>query len=226
VSHGETSWSKKRQGIVAQEQIFFIFFSLRARKTRRTFLQKGNIILISRQRRCAVLYSKTARYSLQAMLFIAANHTGKNLLVRDIAKQLELPASFLSKILQTLSRFGFLTSIKGPRGGFALSEKGAAANIAQIVEISEGPIDFDMCLAGFVPCDETNPCPMHNQWKRIREDIRDLVTKKSIMKLAAEMPNKYRGLLLGEMPEKAKAARGRKPAARPVAKKKPAKKKH
>jgi Rrf2 family protein len=145
---------------------------------------------------CDVLYMKTARYSLQAMLFIAANQSGQNLLVRDIAKHLNLPASFLSKILQTLSRFGFLTSIKGPRGGFALSERGAAATIAQIVEVTEGPIDFDECLAGFPWCSDEQPCPLHNEWVRIREDIRNLVTKKTIAKLALDMPARYRGVLV------------------------------
>lgn len=173
-----------------------------------------------------MLYLKTARYSLQAMLFIAANQSGQNLLVRDIAKQLNLPASFLSKILQTLSRFGFLTSIKGPRGGFALSEKGAAATISQIVEVTEGPIDFEMCLAGFPWCSDKEPCPMHNQWVRIREDIRDLVTKKSILKLSQDMPARYRGILPGVLPDKAGArAKSRKGAPAIPARKKPAGKK-
>ena len=143
-----------------------------------------------------MLYSKTAQYSIQAMLFIAANYTEKNILVRDIAKDLKLPASFLSKILQTLSRFGFLNSVKGPRGGFSISEKGANASIAQIVEVIDGPMDFDMCIAGFSPCNSEHACPLHDDWKLIREDIKDLVTKKNLMKLSIEMPNKYKTIIL------------------------------
>lgn len=155
-----------------------------------------------------MLYSKTAQYSIQAMLFITANHTKDNILVRDIAKELKLPASFLSKILQTLSRFGFLNSVKGPRGGFSISEKGANASIAQIVEIIDGPMDFDMCIAGFTPCDEQNACPMHHTWKRIREEIKDLVSQRPLLKLSEEMPEKYKPILLRQMAEagKAKAA--------------------
>ena len=173
-----------------------------------------------------VLYSKTAQYSILSMLFIAANQTNANILVRDIAKELSLPASFLSKILQSLSRYGFLNSVKGPRGGFSLSERGAAATIQQLVEVVDGPMDFDMCIAGFSPCTSENACPLHDQWKRVREDIRDVVGKKSITKLAVDLPAKYKTLLLGTaVPEKTKGGRPKK--AKPVAKAKalPAKKK-
>lgn len=159
-----------------------------------------------------MLYSKTAQYSIQSMLFIAANYSDSNILVRDVAHELGLPASFLSKILQTLSRYGFLNSVKGPRGGFSLSEKGAESTIAQLVEVIDGPMDFDMCIAGFVPCDSENACPLHESWKRIREDVRELVNRKSILTLAHEMPHKYRGMLGINAP--AKAAPKAKPAAR------------
>ncbi|MBL0175536.1 MAG: Rrf2 family transcriptional regulator [Ignavibacteria bacterium] len=170
-----------------------------------------------------MLYQKTAQYSIQSMLFIAANQTESNILVRDIARELDLPASFLSKILQSLSRYGFLNSVKGPRGGFSLSEKGAASTIQQLVEVIEGPMDFDMCIAGFNPCNAENACPLHDSWKRIREDIRDLVGKKSIMKLAHDLPAKYKPMILGTAAaEKPKAGRQKKaaPKAKPVAKKK------
>ncbi|MDH7514802.1 MAG: Rrf2 family transcriptional regulator [Bacteroidota bacterium] len=152
-----------------------------------------------------MLYSKTARYSIQSMMFIAANNTGKNILVRDVAVSLGLPPSFLSKILQTLSRYGFLNSVKGPHGGFSLSDKGAAATLLQIIEIIDGPMDFDMCIMGSTACDEKNPCPLHNPWKRIREDIRLLLSKRTILKLATEMSDKYKPILLaGDMPAAAK----------------------
>lgn len=173
-----------------------------------------------------MLYSKTAQYSIQSMLFIAANNSDQNILVRDVAKELGLPSSFLSKILQTLSRYGFLNSVKGPKGGFSLSEKGAGSSIAELVAVVDGPMNFDMCLAGFSPCSEENACPFHEEWKRIREEIRELVNSKSIFELAKEMPIRYRTLLTGaveEAPAKKKAAK--KAPAKKATKKAAAKKK-
>jgi Rrf2 family protein len=160
------------------------------------------------------------------MLFIAANNSEQNILVRDVAKELGLPSSFLSKILQTLSRYGFLNSVKGPKGGFSLSEKGAASSIAELVAVVDGPMNFDMCLAGFSPCSEENACPFHEEWKRIREEIRELVNSKNIFELAKEMPIRYRTLLTGvaaEAPAKKKAAK--KAPAKKAAKKAATKKK-
>jgi Rrf2 family transcriptional regulator, iron-sulfur cluster assembly transcription factor len=176
-----------------------------------------------------MLYSKTAQYSIQSMLFIAANASDQNILVRDVARELGLPSSFLSKILQTLSRYGFLNSVKGPKGGFSLSEKGANSTIAELVAVVDGPMNFDMCLAGFTPCSEENACPFHHEWSRIREEIRELVNSRDIHELAIEMPVRYRVLLTGkaEAPGKAvKAApkKAAKPAAKVAPKKAPAKK--
>ena len=170
-----------------------------------------------------MLYSKTAQYSIQSMLFIAANNSDQNILVRDVAKELGLPSSFLSKILQTLSRYGFLNSVKGPKGGFSLSEKGAGSTIAELVAVVDGPMNFDMCLAGFSPCNEENACPFHQEWKRIREEIREVVNSRSIYELAQEMPIRYRTLLAGETPTKAKKT-DKKAATKKAAKKKTAKK--
>lgn len=167
-----------------------------------------------------MLYSKTAQYSIQSMLFIAANNSEQNILVRDVAKELGLPSSFLSKILQTLSRYGFLNSVKGPKGGFSLSEKGAASSIAELVAVVDGPMNFDMCLAGFSPCSDENACPFHYQWKELREQIRLLVNSKNIEALAREMPERYRTLLLGTA--KQPSAIAKKPVVKKVAPKKPA----
>lgn len=167
-----------------------------------------------------MLYSKTAQYSIQSMLFIAANNSELNILVRDVAKELGLPSSFLSKILQTLSRYGFLNSVKGPKGGFSLSEKGAGSTIAELVAVVDGPMNFDMCLAGFSPCSEENACPFHEEWKRIREEIRILVNSRSIAELAVEMPVRYRVLLTGSKPAAKKKVAPKKaaPAEKPAAK--------
>lgn len=170
-----------------------------------------------------MLYSKTAQYSIQSMLFIAANNSDQNILVRDVAKELGLPSSFLSKILQTLSRYGFLNSVKGPKGGFSLSEKGAGSTIAELVAVVDGPMNFDMCLAGFSPCSEENACPFHQEWKRIREEIREVVNSKNIYELALEMPIRYRTLITGENAAAAKKA-AKKATAKKAAKKAPAKK--
>jgi len=55
-----------------------------------------------------------------------------------------------------------------------------------------------MCIAGFSPCSSENACPLHDSWKVIREEIKYLVSTKSIEELAIEMPIKYKVMLLGK----------------------------
>ena len=43
------------------------------------------------------------------------------------------------------------------------------------------------CISGFHDCSETNPCPMHSEFKTIRAQLNKLFQKKTIQNLADKM---------------------------------------
>lgn len=139
-----------------------------------------------------VFYSKTAQYSLQAMLYLAANGADRPLLARDVAARLSLPTSFLGKIMQHLGKAGFLVSLKGPHGGFTLSELGARATPADVIAAIDGPLPLEECILGFAQCSDTDPCPLHQKWARIRSEVASMVGRKTIVELARQLPDAYR----------------------------------
>jgi DNA-binding IclR family transcriptional regulator len=68
-----------------------------------------------------MIYSRSAEYALRALVHIATLPPGEFTMAKTIAADANIPAPFLAKILQDLTRDGFLKSNKGPGGGFRLS---------------------------------------------------------------------------------------------------------
>ena len=67
-----------------------------------------------------MIYSRSADYAIRSFVHLARVPPGQFTMARHIADQEQIPAHFLAKILQELTRKGLLRSNKGPSGGFAL----------------------------------------------------------------------------------------------------------
>ena len=70
------------------------------------------------------MFSKSCEYGLQAILYIALHaRPDRKVGLKEIADNQDIPAHFLSKILQILVKYKLLVSVKGPNGGFGLYRK-------------------------------------------------------------------------------------------------------
>ncbi|PRA94096.1 transcriptional regulator [Chryseobacterium sp. MYb7] len=126
-------------------------------------------------------FSKTCEYAIRAVLYIASqSQEGKRVGIKEIAENINSPEYFLGKILQRLSRAGIILSVKGPNGGFYLDANGLNRPIADIVITLEGDEIFTGCGMGLSYCSESNPCPLHNEFKKIRNQITFMLHKSTI----------------------------------------------
>lgn len=118
------------------------------------------------------MLSKTCEYGLRAMIYIAQHsRDGKRIGIGQIARGIDSPEHFIAKILQELGRKGIVQSIKGPNGGFYLDEKGRSCSLATIVRALDGDGLFNGCGLGLPQCSHLHPCPIHGEFKKIREEI-------------------------------------------------------
>ena len=116
------------------------------------------------------MLSKTCEYALRAMIYIAQQSKDDNMInIKLIAENINSPQLFVAKILQNLSKRGFLQSSKGRYGGFYISDKEAEHSLADIVMEIDGDKMFNGCGLGLASCSEQNPCPIHNEYKIARE---------------------------------------------------------
>jgi Rrf2 family protein len=130
------------------------------------------------------MFSKTCKYAIRAVLYMAVHTSDKNAGVAELAEALNAPKHFLAKILQQLSKHGLVSSIKGPNGGFYLTEKNQKATLEDIIICIDGPDVFTGCVMGLSKCSSENPCPLHVQANAYRQGLQFHLKYQSIGEMA------------------------------------------
>ena len=123
-------------------------------------------------------------YAVEGLLALGKKPFGVTMLLRDIALSGKVPETFLAKIFQKLARAGVLQSSRGAIRGYALARRPKDIKVKDIFLAIEGPDLFDRCVFWSDRCAESNPCPMHSQWKRVRQGIMKMMEQTTLADLA------------------------------------------
>lgn len=134
------------------------------------------------------MFSTSCHYGLQAMLYIAMHSSkDKNVELKVIAEEQDIPRHFLSKILQQLVKNNLLLSMKGPTGGFKLAKSSEDTTLIEIVAAIDGLGVFNKCGIGFKQCNDKNPCPIHDEYKKVRAEVENLFRSKNLQDLIKDV---------------------------------------
>jgi Rrf2 family protein len=134
------------------------------------------------------IFSKTCEYAIRSVFFIA-HRTEKvtRVSIKEIATGISSPEHFLAKILQDLSKKGIVKSAKGPNGGFYMDESTLQRPLVDVVEAIDGNGLFVGCGLGLISCSESKPCPLHNEFKVIRENIHHMLVSTTIKEFNGDL---------------------------------------
>lgn len=134
------------------------------------------------------MLSHTCKYAIRAVLFLSIKQKNKELISgKEISEALKIPAAFTGKILHQLTKKKIISSTKGPKGGFFLSEENLEIPLIKIVESIDGLSFFTACGLGLKTCSETHPCPIHKTYKLSRDSLLKLFETKKIMELSKDV---------------------------------------
>ena len=102
--------------------------------------------------------STKGRYALRLMLDLAVHNTGENISLKDISSRQEISIKYLEQIVISLSRAGFVRSVRGSQGGYRLAREPKDYTVGSILRLIEGSLAPVSCLD-----DEPNECPRAEQ---------------------------------------------------------------
>lgn len=128
--------------------------------------------------------TRAADYAVRVMIFLATLSPGKRGSLPEVAKATGAPDSFLSKVLQGLARARFITSRRGPAGGFEISALGRSVSMRDVVEAIDGPIHLNVCMSDRRSCSRKDWCPAHPVWAKAQEALLDVLGAAMIADLA------------------------------------------
>jgi Rrf2 family protein len=136
------------------------------------------------------MFSKACEYGIRGMLYIARkSRDGVRVGIKEIARAIDSPEPFMAKILQDLSRKGLVASIKGPNGGFFMEIAHLKISLADIVTAIDGDKLFTGCGLGLKACNEKKPCPIHFEFKALRENLQTMLESTALKDFATKIEN-------------------------------------
>jgi len=135
------------------------------------------------------MFSKACEYGIIASIFIAINsRDGRRVSPKEIAKEIDSPQAFTAKILQDLVRANIINSVKGAYGGFEIDKKDISnIKLSQIVNAIDGDKIYNGCGLGLHTCDEEHPCPVHDKFKIVRSELKNMLENTNLEQLALDI---------------------------------------
>ncbi len=132
-------------------------------------------------------FSKSFGYALRGILYVSLlREEDRKISIEEIADRLSVPRHFLGKVMKSVVKAGFLSSTRGPQGGFYVNEKTLNTPLISILLLTEGKEYFNSCLLSLRKCNAANPCPLHDRFDECKHGLMAIYSQTTINDLLVE----------------------------------------
>jgi Rrf2 family protein len=108
--------------------------------------------------------TRQADYAVRAVAYLAQLGPDRRAATSQIAKEQQIPPSFLAKIVSQLSVAGLLQTSRGARGGVSLARDPENISLLEVVEAIDGPIVLNECVVDHSACSFSEGCLLQPVW--------------------------------------------------------------
>ena len=124
-----------------------------------------------------MIFSQSCQYAIKSCIYLAIKKDKTD--VGEIAKFINTPIPFTSKILQKLAKENIISSAKGRLGGFYLNEhQYENLTIKNIYTSIDGERMLNECVLGIKKCNNLKPCPIHHLAASIKSQLNEIFLQK------------------------------------------------
>jgi Rrf2 family protein len=128
--------------------------------------------------------TRASEYAMLGLLALARRPLGTVAMVDVLAGEEGIPAAFLGKIFQGLSRAGIVKSARGSGGGFSLLRTPDTISVLEVIEAVEGPIAFQRCLEPESDCTHQGGCALCGLFSEAQDRVKEVFGRTSVAELA------------------------------------------
>ena len=132
------------------------------------------------------MFSKACEYGIKAIIYIATQSLeGKRVKIVDVVENSGSPAAFTGKVLGSLTKHNIVHSLTGPHGGFYIDPgRMKRVRASDIVFAIDGDTVYNGCALGLTECSNTQPCPMHDKFVKVRNELKKMLETTTVHDLA------------------------------------------
>ena len=125
-----------------------------------------------------MLLSKSAKNALRAVIYLSSKSIDESMVtVDELSLHINAPKPFVSKLLQLLAKNEIISSKKGPNGGFFMTKENKKSKLSSVIIAIDGKKLYDDCVLGLKKCSDIKPCPLHDEYKCIKQDLIKMIDR-------------------------------------------------
>lgn len=117
--------------------------------------------------------STKGRYGVRLMLDLALHAARRPVTLKDIAARQEISEKYLSNLISLLKNAGFVRSVRGPQGGYALARPPRDITLKDILLVLEGSMCLVECAEKPRLCPRSEQCLMRDIWSEVTLKMRE-----------------------------------------------------
>lgn len=140
-----------------------------------------------------MIYPQATSYAIEALAFIAGLEPGTPVKTRQLSDILDIPEQYLGKVMTQLVKKKYISSSKGPTGGFELTVDPERVTLYRIIASLDSltPLEED-CVMGLGKCSSDTPCAFHDRWTKFKDQAIAEAQKLTLNDLSKILLNKMR----------------------------------
>ena len=125
-------------------------------------------------------------YAVRVVLALSKKEAGKRVSTSEVGHEMLIPPALLQRIVAELASGKFINTQAGRDGGISLARDPKEISLLQVVEHFEGELYLSDCVLKPGDCPFDKKCPVHCQWVRLKNLLRDEMARISFQQLVEE----------------------------------------
>jgi Rrf2 family protein len=132
-------------------------------------------------------FSAQEEYGLRCLLQIARQGPGGSLTIPEIAEAEGLSVPYVAKLVRILRQGGFLRSMRGHSGGYALCCPAEQITVGEVLAVLGGRLyESDHCehFSGAVSlCTHNTDCSIRSLWEQVQQGVDQVLQRTTLAAL-------------------------------------------
>lgn len=116
-------------------------------------------------------------YAVRVILALSKKPQGTRVSTSEVGREMLIPPVLIQRIVAELAGGGFIQTQAGRDGGISLAHLPENITLLQVVEHFEGELYLSDCVLKPGECPFERKCPVHCQWVRLKNLLRDEMSR-------------------------------------------------
>jgi Rrf2 family protein len=130
--------------------------------------------------------STRSRYGTRLLVDLARHDDQAPIQIGEISKRQGISVKYLEQLIRPLKKAGYVTSVRGAKGGHLLAIKPEKIKLGDIVRLFETHTDLVECISSPEKCDMSDECRVRLVWQEATHVLYKKLDSTSIADLAKE----------------------------------------